>query len=95
MARPQTVTTLPESPDVERHRRMIQYSIAMGIRVVCILLCFVVDGWWLVLPIAGAVLLPYFAVVIANAKSRRSERVLRPGSILRSSDLRSRDQGGH
>lgn len=84
MSRPQTVTTLPESPSTERHRRMLHYSIAMGIRVVCILLCFVVEGWWLIAPIAGAVLLPYFAVVIANARSSRGDTVLRPGAIVRS-----------
>lgn len=81
MAKPQTITSLPPSPDADRHRRMIEYSIAMGIRMVCILLCFVVQGWWLVLPITGAVILPYIAVVIANAKSRQAQQVVRPGAI--------------
>lgn len=83
MSKPQTITSLPESPDADRHRRMIHYSIAMGIRVVCILLCFVVQGWWLVVPITGAIILPYIAVVIANAASQRgTQPVERPGSIV-------------
>lgn len=81
MTKPQTITSLPENPDVDRHRRMIQYSIAMGIRVACLLLCFVVQGWWLVLPVTGAIILPYIAVVIANATARREPRIEHPGAI--------------
>lgn len=70
MNKPQSITTLAESPDAERNRRMLHYSIAMGIRVVCVFLCFFVQGWWLVLPAIGAIVLPYVAVVIANASVR-------------------------
>jgi len=64
---------------------MLKYTIAMSIRVVCIALCLVVRGWWLLIPAAGAVFLPYFAVVIANnvgAGGRRG-RVERPGALQR------------
>ena len=61
---------------------MVRYGIAMGIRLVCVLLCFFVQGWWLVLPILGAVLLPYVAVVFANVSSNDSGEVERPGSIV-------------
>ncbi|MDO7881942.1 DUF3099 domain-containing protein [Antiquaquibacter soli] len=70
MNTPQSITTLGESPEEERNRRMLRYAIAMGIRTVCVILCFFVQGWWLVLPILGAIVLPYVAVVIANASSR-------------------------
>ena len=70
MKQPQSITTLSESPDDDRRRRMTQYLITMGIRVVCIILCLFVRGWWLVLPILGAVVLPYIAVVLANSVSR-------------------------
>ncbi len=62
---------------------MIKYSVAMGIRVLCIISILFVPGWWAVIPAIGAVLLPYFAVVIANvgADPRRVE-VQRPGNIL-------------
>lgn len=83
MSEPQSITSLPEAPDEERNRRFLNYSIAMGIRFVCVILCFVVQGWWLVLPILGAVILPYVAVVIANAKvNGPSGSVERPGSII-------------
>jgi hypothetical protein len=65
---------------------MIKYTIAMSIRVVCIGLCLVAPGWWLVLPAAGAVFLPYFAVVIANNVHHETRgTVRRPGALARRS----------
>lgn len=79
---PQSITSLPQSPSDDRHRRMWQYFIAMAIRVVCIILCLFVHGWWLVLPILGAVVLPYVAVVFANVGGHGEGEVIRPGSIV-------------
>ena len=81
MNTPESITSLPERPDDERHRRMVNYSIAMGIRVVCVLLCVFVRGWWLVLPVFGALILPYVAVVLANVTTRRSGIVDAPGQF--------------
>lgn len=53
----------------EMRARMIKYSVSMGIRIICLGLLFFVHGWLLWVVIAGAVVLPYFAVVIANAGS--------------------------
>jgi hypothetical protein len=61
---------------------MIRYSITMGIRVVCIGLCMVVEGWWLLVFAVGAVLLPYVAVVVANNVVRPPRPVIRPGAIV-------------
>lgn len=66
MAAPQSLTSLAQSPEAERKSRMIKYTVAMTIRVVCIVLAMVVQGWLMWLCFAGAILLPYFAVVIAN-----------------------------
>jgi uncharacterized membrane protein YdbT with pleckstrin-like domain len=82
MKQPQSITAIPDSPDVERHRRMIRYLIAMVIRVACIILCFFVHGWWLLVPIVGAVVLPYVAVVLANVGSSSGNVVERPGSVV-------------
>jgi uncharacterized membrane protein YdbT with pleckstrin-like domain len=82
----QSVTSLPPSPDEERRGRMIKYSVAMSVRVVCVILCFFVHGWWLLVLAVLAVVLPYFAVVLANTAVRSSNVVLRPGSIVRISD---------
>jgi hypothetical protein len=37
---------------------------------VCIILLFVVDGWLKLVAVAGAVFLPWVAVVIANAQDK-------------------------
>ena len=78
----QSITSLPLSPEAERHSRMVKYSIAMGIRVVCIVLMLFVQGWWLLVCAVGAIVLPYIAVVIANVHADpRGAQVIRPGSI--------------
>jgi predicted tellurium resistance membrane protein TerC len=77
------ITDLPSSPDQDRHARMIRYSVAMGIRMVCLVLCVVIPDWWRVIPAVGAIVLPYFAVVIANNASRRfMGSVQRPGTVV-------------
>lgn len=53
--------------------RMIKYSISMGIRLVCLVLVFFVEGWLQWVVIAGAVVLPYFAVIFANGGSDTSD----------------------
>lgn len=83
MAKQQSITSLPRSPDDDRRSRMLKYSITMGIRLVCIVLCLFVQGWWLLVCAIGAVVLPYIAVVFANAVIRPSATaVLRPGAIV-------------
>jgi hypothetical protein len=79
----QSITSLPPSPEEERRSRMIKYSITMSIRILCIFAMLFVDGWWLAVCAAGAVFLPYVAVVLANVASpTRRQPVLRPGSIV-------------
>ncbi|MHB1234145.1 MAG: DUF3099 domain-containing protein, partial [Microbacteriaceae bacterium] len=81
-----SITSLPPSPEEDRRRRMVKYSVAMGIRVVCIALCLVVQGWWLVVFAVGAIVLPYFAVVVANAQRNQGTTVLRPGNVQPSTE---------
>jgi hypothetical protein len=79
----QSITTLPRSPEDDRHSRMVKYSVMMAIRVVCIALCLFVQGWWLLVCAIGAIALPYVAVVVANSVRRPStETVLRPGGVV-------------
>lgn len=49
---------------------MIKYALAMGIRMVCLVMIFVVDGWFKIIAVAGAVFLPWVAVVIANGNDK-------------------------
>lgn len=60
------ITDAPNPHTDEIHARMIKYGVSMGIRVVCLFLMFFVHGWLLWVVIAGAVVLPYFAVIMAN-----------------------------
>lgn len=78
----QSITSLPLAPELERRNRMIKYSIAMSIRVVCIVLMLFVEGWWLLVCAVGAITLPYFAVIIANVHGDPGKAtVLRPGAV--------------
>lgn len=74
-----TITSLPPSPEAERKARMVKYTITMSIRVLCIFLMLFVQGtWWLWVFAAGAVFLPYVAVVLANVGTTRGEQVATP-----------------
>lgn len=78
-----SITALPKSPQEDRHDRMVKYCIAMGVRLVCIALCFIVHGWWLAVFAIGAIVLPYFAVVLANVGHQPAGSVVRPGGLVR------------
>ena len=74
-----SVTTVSESLEAEQARRMRRYLITMGIRTACFILAFVAQGWLRWVLLAGAVVLPYIAVVLANArKPRLPGRVMPP-----------------
>ena len=75
----QNITTVASS---DRSKRMWQYSLSMSIRLVCIGLCFIVEGWFILIPLAGAILLPYVAVVNANTKGITKDTVESPHKPL-------------
>ncbi len=82
---PQSLTSLPESPTDERSSRMVSYSIAMGLRIVCLYLCFVTPGWWILIPATGVVVLPAVAVVLANVvKQTTAQRSTKRFDVQRS-----------
>ena len=79
----QSITSLPQSPDEERHHRVVRYTVSMGVRLVCVILAFFLPGWWQLAAIIGAIVLPYFAVVAANVVVKQTgSDVLRPGAIV-------------
>ena len=59
----------PRSEDISHRAR--RYLITMGIRVVCFVVAVVLFaqglGWLAAVPIVAAIIIPYFAVVFANA----------------------------
>ncbi|HXR68353.1 MAG TPA: DUF3099 domain-containing protein [Dermatophilaceae bacterium] len=78
-----SVTSLPASLEDDQAQRMRRYLVSMGIRTACFILAVValavlhwtVVGWGLV---AGAVVLPYIAVVMANATRSPQSTPLAP-----------------
>jgi hypothetical protein len=64
------VTDARPSLTADIHRREISYLIKMGIRTICLILAVVLPLPWpyRMLFIAGAVLLPYIAVIGANER---------------------------
>lgn len=63
---------------------MVKYSIAMGIRMVCIVCLLFAHGWWLLVFAIGAIVLPYIAVVLANVgPAGEGGPVDRPGGLVR------------
>lgn len=63
----QSVTDAPGSAAEDQGERMRRYFTAMGLRGVCFVLAVVTTGWLRWTFVAGAVVLPYIAVVLANA----------------------------
>ncbi|MFN8196303.1 MAG: DUF3099 domain-containing protein [Nocardioidaceae bacterium] len=71
---PIRITTAPPSRAEDTSARQRHYLVSMAVRTACFVGAVAVGGGWLrwVL-IAGAVLLPYVAVVVANTSSSGGE----------------------
>jgi hypothetical protein len=68
---PVLVTTAPPSPRDEQRARERRYLVTMGIRVVCFVLAIVLVAaglrWEAGIAVAASLILPWVAVVAANA----------------------------
>jgi uncharacterized membrane protein YdbT with pleckstrin-like domain len=78
-----SVTGLPMSRQDDRRGRMRRYLLSMGIRTLCFVLAVVALGvlhWTVVgwICVIAAVILPYIAVVIANATRSQGGTALGP-----------------
>jgi hypothetical protein len=70
------VSTAPKSLKEDIRGRERRYLVSMGIRTACFVAAFITDGIARWLLIVAAVILPYIAVVIANAgRERRTTRL--------------------
>lgn len=70
-----SITGVPASLAEDQRRRLRQYLFQMGLRLVLILAAaLLVDGWLMWVCFAGAVVLPYSAVLLVNAGRDRSTR---------------------
>lgn len=79
-----SITDAATAHSEEMRQRMIKYAVAMGIRMVCLILVFVLDGWLKIIAVAGAVFLPWIAVVIANGDDKAE---IHSDSLLESAPL--------
>ncbi|CAB4720308.1 unannotated protein [freshwater metagenome] len=61
------ITSAPKALSADQASRQKRYFISMMIRTACFILTVVLPSPFRWLALLGAVLLPYFAVVIANA----------------------------
>jgi len=70
------VTTVAKSPRQEQRERERRYLFTMGLRVLCFILAIVFfevgPRWLAAIAVAGSLILPWIAVVAANAGPRRS-----------------------
>ncbi len=79
------ITTAATSPQADISARQRRYVISMAIRTVCFVAAIVVGpGWLRWVLVAAAVLLPYVAVVMANATSSKTD-----GFELRTAQFRT------
>lgn len=72
-----TITEAQRGLSQEQTGRTRRYLVSMAIRTACVLAAIVVPGWPRWILVAGAVVLPYLAVVVANAGRENDE----PGQV--------------
>jgi hypothetical protein len=68
------ITSAPEDPKHDIAARQRRYVISMTIRLLCLFAAFLLSPTWgMWVALAGAVFLPYVAVVGANTKNMRKD----------------------
>ena len=76
---PVRITTAPSSAGADISHRQRRYLIAMGVRTLCFVMVVLLTithagpGWLPWIFVVGAVVLPYVAVVMANAARTKSD----------------------
>jgi hypothetical protein len=93
------ITTASTSRNEDIAARQRRYVVSMTVRTICFVAAIAVGpGWLRWVLVAGAVLLPYVAVVMANAGSTKSDGFALPDEVSRHPQLgtgaRSEDGGG-
>jgi hypothetical protein len=67
------ITTASSSRHEDIAVRQRRYVLSMSLRTVCFVGAVIAEGWLRWVLVAGAVLLPYVAVVMANAVTTKSD----------------------
>jgi hypothetical protein len=99
MKNTQSITALPESPEEDRAHRLSRYVWQMAVRVVCFVAAVLVwtafHTWLVVIPIILAGVIPWVAVILANAGNRPDNEVLAPAGAVQlydATDVRVREE---
>jgi len=73
--RAQSATSLPKAPRESADGRFAKYMLMMGIRIGCFLAMALITpyGWYTFVFAAGAIFLPYVAVIVANVGEDAAE----------------------
>ena len=87
------ITSAQPGRSVDLHRRQVRYLISMGIRTVCFIAAVITTGPIRWIFVAGAVLLPYVAVVLANTATNRRSAAAEPHQRESAGRLESGAQG--
>lgn len=81
-----SITSLPDSPEQDRAHRLSRYVWQMAVRVVffvgAVLVWSVWHTWLAVIPIVLAGVIPWVAVVIANAGNHSESDFVSPGGAI-------------
>jgi low affinity Fe/Cu permease len=81
-----SITSLPASPEQDRERRFHRYVWQMSVRVLFFVVAVLMYTWWhtwlCVIPIVLAAVIPWVAVVIANAGNKQGAAVERPAGQI-------------
>ncbi|MDM7890268.1 DUF3099 domain-containing protein [Curtobacterium caseinilyticum] len=82
----QSITSLPDSPELDRAHRLSKYVWQMAVRVVCFIGAVLVwttwHTWLAVIPIVFAAVIPWVAVILANAGSRAESDIVTPAGAI-------------
>ncbi|MFP3713901.1 DUF3099 domain-containing protein [Puerhibacterium sp. TATVAM-FAB25] len=73
-----SITSAPQGLSEDQSRRTRRYLVQMGIRVVCLAGAVAIDHWVRWVLVVGAVVIPYVAVLFANAGRDRTSREVPP-----------------
>ena len=75
------ITTAQTSSAEDMAARQRRYLISMSLRTACFIAAVAVgDGWLRWVLVAGAIFLPFFAVVMANAGNQKNDGFTMPES---------------
>lgn len=81
-----SITSLPDSPEQDRAHRLSRYVWQMGVRVVCfvgaVLIWTTWHTWLAVIPIVLAAVIPWVAVIVANAGNHTESDLVSPAGAI-------------